>query len=459
MTLKPFPQTQIARMEELRGLHLDALDETLDDLDDELRRSARVAIRKIKKSGYQRSVVLLETNRVTRLANDATAQHVAESIRDAAFMADRSIELIRAWEFAGRIKELPVDAEGKPLLVTDSQLARARAFSSQGLVVDAEAAFAREKRARLRTAAEQREAYRKYGARSGYRPRYTPKTEGVEILTADRKAGQIKSSREIGLSRRLHGAAADNTRTTRRAISRSLREADNMNKAGRDLVRAMRKPGVSELGQNQALTKPLRRLQSAGRRLTALGASGDATARREARREFNAAFARIKREAQKRIDRRGGYAELIQIVEKRGVVGVNRALSRWLDEKQRFNAERITETETQAAYRAREYEQVSKLRYVTHFIWHLNRASRRKYVRRTKPRPIRRKGKKGGKKTRRCVCETYDGQKFPIEVAKDYPRGGHPFCRCWYEYIFNTGKSFRREVSQQDLEWFDGLPD
>ncbi|MHC4619977.1 MAG: hypothetical protein ACYTEQ_19705 [Planctomycetota bacterium] len=459
-------------MEEVRGLHLDALDETLDDLSDDLSARSKKAIAAIKRSGYKRSVILRETDAITRNTNELAARNVAESIRDASFFADRSQEIIRAWTLAGRIQDLPLGST-----VTNAQIERARAFSSRVLVADAEAAFAREKRARLRTSAQQREAFAKYGARSGYQPTYA-KTEGVEILLADRKAGNIKSSREIGLSRRLHGSAADNTRSTRKAMTRMIREGRDLDSAGRELIRELRRVGPNEsLGQRQRLTKALRKMQRAGRRLAELGDGDKPAARREWRKQLDA----IRRQAARLADKRGAYAEFIQKLEgTRPRIGkvqartltpeqlarkwdaarakaTDKALGRWLDEKQRYNAERIVETETNAAYRAREYEQAQP--YITHFIWHLNRGARKAYVRRTKPRPIRRKGKKGGRKARRCVCESFDGQKFPIEVAKDYPRGGHPWCRCWYEYIYNTGKASRARVSDEDLAWFEGLPD
>ena len=473
MPEKAFPTTQLARMEEVRGLHLDALDESLDDLSDDLRARANRAISAIKRSGYSRSTILRETRAITKNTADKTAQHVAENIRSAALLADRSQDIIRAWVLAGRIQELPLDST-----VTNAQIERARAFSSQVLVADAEAALAREKRARLLTGEQQRKAFLEFGARSGYRPTYQ-KTEGVEILLADRRAGNIKSSREIGLSRRLHGSAADNTKSTRRAMSRMIREGRDLDSAGRELIRELRRVGPMEsLGSRQRLTKALRKMQRAGRNLAQLGDGNAAAARAEWRKQLN----EIKRQAARLADSRGAYAEFIQTLEgTRARVGpvqartlsteqlarkldaarakaTDKALGRWLDEKQRHNAERIVRTETSAAYRAREYEKAAQKPYIVGFYWRLNRGARKKYVRRTKRRPIRRKGKKGGRKSRTCVCESLADQRFPLEVAKDYPRGGHPNCNCWFEMIYDTGKLSRAPVSEQDLEFFDSLP-
>lgn len=476
MPEKPFPRTQLARMEEVRGLHLDALDETLDDLSDDLSARSKKAIAAIKRSGYKRSVILRETDAVTKNANDKTAQYVAAAITLAAKMADNAQDVARSWALSERVA-----AMSPTPTVTTAAIKRAKSFSTKALAksASAEAAEARNRLAPLLTTAQQREAFAKYGARSGYQPTYA-KTEGVEILLADRRAGQIKSSREIGLSRRLHGSAADNTRSTRKAMTRMIREGRDLDSAGRELIRELRRVGPNEsLGQRQRLTKALRKMQRAGRRLAELGDGDKPAARREWRKQLDA----IKRQAARLADKRGAYAEFIQKLEgTRPRIGkvqartlspeqlarkwdaarakaTDKALDRWLENKQRANSERIVRTETAAAYRSREYEQAAKKDYIVGFYWRLNRGARRQYVRRTKPRPIKRKGKKGGRKSRVCICESLANQRFPLEVAKDYPRGGHPNCNCWWEYIYSTGRLARSPVTQGDLDWFSSLPD
>jgi len=191
----------------------------------------------------------------------------------------------------------------------------------------------------------------------------------------------------------------------------------------------------------------------------------DPDALKAATKAFDAEFSKIRKVAAKLVDSRGGYQEMLQIIEKQGVQGMDKALSRWLDEKQASHAERIVETETSGAYRAREYEQHANKPYITGFYWRRNPGMASLDKKRKKDigmsRRMRRGGKNGKRKTkgRPCnVCPSLADNFFPVEYARDYPRGAHPHCRCWYEWVYNTGARGDMPVTQDDLDWFDALP-
>ena len=94
-----FPATQVQRMEEIRGLHLDALDETLDDLSDDISAISRKAIASIKKSGYKPEVIRREARKVANASNGLTAAYLATAIKQAATMADSSRDTTKSPTF------------------------------------------------------------------------------------------------------------------------------------------------------------------------------------------------------------------------------------------------------------------------------------------------------------------------------------------------------------------------
>ncbi|MFH1603552.1 MAG: hypothetical protein ABIH03_06570, partial [Pseudomonadota bacterium] len=331
---------------------------------------------------------------------------------------------------------------------------------------DAQASLARVKTSTLRTPQDVRRTLDEYGAktiRQGYKG---PATSGTRAVDKLRRLGLMRKSQEIGLSKRLHNSAALNIADTERAIGTAIREASNLNKAGRDLINVLNQAGTP-LSANRKLTKPLQRLRDAGRKLQSLSVNqGDPDALKAATAEFDASFRRIKKIAASRVDSRGGYVELRQIIEKRGVDGLDKALDRWLDEKQAYHAERIVETETAAAYRAREIDQHSGKSYITGAYWRRNPGMVSLDKRRKKDiaqsRRTLRAGKRGKRKTkgRPCqVCPSLADQWFPVEFLRDYPRGAHPNCRCWFEWTYSSGGLSSAPLTQADLDWFESLPD
>ena len=450
------PPLQSARIQAIQRIHWDSLDESLDALDDEIASRARQAMVKIRASNYNRNTIKRETKAITANTADKTSSLLAAQVESAALYAQRAADTIRAWQVAGRL------AEGvEHLSVSDS--AMARALRPGVSIVDAEAALARIKIAPLQSPAAQAKAFQDFGATQGPHVA-TEVTSGTKVMDKLRKLGLVRKSKEIGLSRRLHNSAAMNTTVTEKAVGQAIREADSMNKAGRELVNALNSEGTP-LSINRKLTKPLARLKRANRDLELLSVNkADPDALKAATKEYNAAFNRIRKVAESRVDGRGGYQELLQIIKKQGHKGTDKALARWLDEKQRSHAERIVETETSAAYRAREYEQHANKSYITGFYWRRSAGmvsldlKRKKDIARTKPR--RKGGKRGKRKTkgRPCgVCPALADQFFPVEYAREYPRGAHPNCRCWYEWVYSHEGLGNSPITQADVDWFEGL--
>ena len=206
------------------------------------------------------------------------------------------------------------------------------------------------------------------------------------------------------------------------------------------------------------------RLKRAGRTLQKLSINkADSDATKAATKAFDREFRKIRVVASKLVDSRGGYREMIQIIKKQGFRGMDKAMTRWLDEKQAYHAERIAETETAGAYRAREYEQHANKPYITGFWWRRNAGMVSLDLKRKKDiSRVRRGGRKAKRKVkgRPCqVCPVLADKRFPVSYAREYPRGAHPNCRCWYEWIYDTAGRDRMPVTQDDLDWYDSLGD
>jgi hypothetical protein len=245
--------------------------------------------------------------------------------------------------------------------------------------------------------------------------------------------------REYRLSERLHRSAVNGYREADAAIGRALREGRKTMDLAKDLITDVRRAGHGEIGGNVRIPKRLQQLQAAGR----AAMTGDPTAQKVWRRQM----ASLDKSIGKMADVRGGYRELHQILQKSGPKAMDRALQRWTQEKQITYAHRIAETELQAAYRLRQVKQWEREGHIRYLVWRLNKGARKGYVKRT-PLPKHAKGGRRG----RCICEDMAGKRFTLEDASDYPRMGHPHCRCYWEPIGPTGKPVGEWISAEDAE-------
>lgn len=225
-------------------------------------------------------------------------------------------------------------------------------------------------------------------------------------LVVGRSAGTDKMYKGmLKLSKRFHGLANEQTRKVSSMVVRAIRESQSINFASRDIV------NLIKLGNNKKLPKVLRDLRQAASKLNALTGG-----------ELKDELVKIKR-YMRRINEGGrvggAYQELIQkLSTARGEPGpaVERAISTWTHHKQRYYAERIIETETNAAFRASTIEEVSENTALVGFYWVLNRSSVRSFG---------------------CACEQLDGQALKPDEARRLQGGAHPFCSCSLDPIFD----------------------
>jgi hypothetical protein len=247
---------------------------------------------------------------------------------------------------------------------------------------------------------------------------------------------EIATARQVGIrmipppidvppmSEFLHSESIELREATKKSVARSLREYRNADLAGKDLVQTARRMG-SELGDQATVPKKLDTYMNSLKRLRGSDTLPVreqlelAAESRKARKDLEKYLTRIK-------DGRAGYREALQIIENQGTAGVEKALERWISEKQRYHAERITRTEMAAQHRMRQINQWKREGRVIGVIWTLNGGSRKSYVGRT---PVPKTGKSAG---RRCACEANAGQLFTLEYAESHPRLGHPHCRCFW---------------------------
>jgi hypothetical protein len=421
--------------------HLDAVEAAIEGLDSRLEKLAASAIAKIKASGYKSSVAKYETRKLMRKLSGHLSQTVAEQILAGVQHADHIAAIGRAYAISERAIVRPVKNPVPAALFAKIKQRQIPTF---------EQAIAREKYTSLKKPGA---VMRAYGAPAGKQPikRQTP---GERALAKERKKGVLKPTKDISLSKRLHKGMAHQTKEVNKAVSRVIRNGEALDKAGKTLVNQIRVRGrgaLGELGAGQKLPQILEDLKTAGRRVVRASGLSDKQ-RASALRDWDKQFNKVKRHAARVADQRGGYRELLQILDKGKARRIDHALSRWLDEKQRSNAERIVRTETAAAGRLREYDKTKRQQHwIKEVIWTLARAERASFVRSRKP------AKSGKHRGRRCVCETLAGRRFPIEVMADYPRMGHPHCLCYWVKVVDRRAMLAAPISQEELDWYEGL--
>lgn len=209
----------------------------------------------------------------------------------------------------------------------------------------------------------------------------------------------------LKLSKRFHGLASEQIRKVSAMVVRAIRETQSVHFASRDIV------NLVKLGANEKLPKVLRDLRKAASKLNNLTGG-----------ELKSELIKIKR-YMRRINEGGrvggAYQELIQsLTNARGEPGpaIEKAISTWTHHKQRYYAERIIETETNAAFRAATIDEVSENQALVGFRWMLNRSSARSFG---------------------CACEQLDGQALRPDEARRLQGGAHPFCSCSLDPIFD----------------------
>ena len=213
---------------------------------------------------------------------------------------------------------------------------------------------------------------------------------------------------KLKLSKRFHSLADEQARKVSAMVVRSIRESQSVGFASRDIVNAVK------LGQRDKLPKLLQDLRKSATRLNSLT---DGALKNE--------LVKIKK-YMRRINEGGrvggAYQELVQSLSaSKGRPGpaVEKAIARWTHHKQRYYAERIIETETNAAFRASTIDETARNEALVGYIWMLNRS---------------------GDRSIGCACEQLDGQSLKVEEARRLQGGAHPFCSCSLDPIFDKEK-------------------
>ena len=375
------------RIQRIQARWLDALDASMDRMSAEIRDLARRAIAEIRAAGLTdlraiRQIVNANLRAVDRLL----AEYLAEQVAVAQGYADQVEQVYAIREAAG----LETPTQVRPHI-------EMAAKDASG--INAEAAV----------------------AKLGAPLRMVGAADRVQTTPAYEAAREILAPRQINLSERLHRVAIH--REIRRQVRRSVLVGAQLDETGRELVRYARDLGMGQADTIQ-LPKILEKLRFLGREINLIG-GGDPQLWRAWKKQLR----KVERYAVKLKDSRGMYREALRILDKHGPEAIDQALNRWMGEKQRYYAERIVRTESAAAKRAREGDQIAKNRRIVAVIWRMSRGARRGYVRRTKKRRF-------GGGGARCICETLEGQEFPPSAVAEFPRMGHPHCYCWWERVY-----------------------
>jgi hypothetical protein len=153
---------------------------------------------------------------------------------------------------------------------------------------------------------------------------------------------------------------------------------------------------------------------------------------------------------------RQAYAELCHDLaeEKSGPA----AIEKWAHQKQRYQAERILETEQHAAFRSRQVEQGERKPWIIGYKWHMNSGRHRKWLY-TKPGRHRKsaESRKNPKlKGKHCICEVMDGEVVSVEEYKErWIAGGHPHCCCYFEEVFDLDKMAEAGETAEETAWLN----
>jgi hypothetical protein len=218
-----------------------------------------------------------------------------------------------------------------------------------------------------------------------------------------------------------------------------IREQEAMHTAGKRLLAELQDAGGigSEALKEGRIPGHLQRLDRAGRALNETMLSTDPKALADAQREWNKALKKTKEYTAKLANREGRFSEHIQRIEKelgfkkRKPLDMDKMLNTYVQNRQRYFADRIVRTESLAAGRAQQWDQFRKDPTVVAVIWRM--AGTHMFYAKRVAAP-----KGGAHRGRRCVCEQLNNRQFPPEAVRDYPRMGHPFCNCHWDPVYSS---------------------
>lgn len=226
-----------------------------------------------------------------------------------------------------------------------------------------------------------------------------------------------KERASIPLSRALHRVTVGQTRQAALQVNRAIREAQSLQNASRDLVKA-----IKGVGAKEKLPKLVKRTLKQTKKLDRV--TGGLL--KPEVKKLSSYLKKLKPGGRMR----GAYIELVDDLQKNKAG--NAAIDKWVYQKQRYNAERIIKTETQAAFRRAQINASIGKPWVVGYIWHLNR---------------------GGGTHTPCVCDTMDGTVVPADKAEQWLYGAHPFCNCTFEQVVDMPTLRKTGITDSERIW------
>lgn len=388
-------------MRKLRGSLLDNLADAADELGASLDGDVRKAIAAIKRGKHTDVVIRRETRKLTTRHTGRLAKTLAGQVKHAASLAKRYAEIMNAMAAQGR--------KGEPLTAFATETA-------------------------IRTG--------KHRARQALAPEVLLNQKG---RTPTRFVGDhilkdnVNPWRQVRvLSKELHGRALRAADDISTQVIAATREAKSLTESATSLIRVVRATGKGELGQGAELSQLMKDVEKAGKALNQRGSAADL-------KEWQ----RLRRQMEKKVKRlaEGGRTqssliELLQRTKKDSAKGIDRAMRQQVAFKQKYNAERILQTETLAAYKADQVLSDQKHDFVVGYIWRMNRAARAGFVRRRTSKSGRiigaKRYRRGGRR-RRCVCEELNGKRLSKEAVAGRTARlmAHPHCMCFLEPVMS----------------------
>lgn len=175
---------------------------------------------------------------------------------------------------------------------------------------------------------------------------------------------------KLRLSQHIHKLTQVELETATTAVLRAMTEASSFGSASRELVRIV--PGIGAAQPTPQAVRTLIGKASHLARFSWLGSKDPDIRKVKQYLRRLAAGGRVG----------SAYAELVQDLE-RGKLA-EKAVEKWVYQKQRYAAERILDTETSAAFRMRQVEVGEKIPWLVGYRWRLNAGVHARF-RRTKP--------------------------------------------------------------------------
>jgi hypothetical protein len=415
------PESEWNKVQKLRSQMLDDLVAAADEIGAALDGDVARVVARIKAAGYKPEVIEREVSRMMQRHYSRLGDVLAGQIREAATLADRYTEIVQAYA-RQRIRR------HAPKVLSDSAidllLRRGRPLAKSALATEVLLS----------------------------QPARTPlKFVGDRVL-----ATHVEPWRDVRvLSSKLHGRAVAASREVTTQVVAATREAKQLTRASTDLIRAVRKTGAGELGGKAQVGKLVERVERAGLALNRRGGEEALAEWRKARQQLRKYIRRLDEGGRVR----SSLVELLQRTSSESAKGIERAVTQHAAFKQKHAAERLVKTETLANLKGRQVLQDQKHNWIVGYIWRMNRASRRGFVKRRTGKSGRiigaKKYRKGGRR-RRCVCEELDGKRLSKDAVagKDARLMAHPHCMCWLEPVMDK-RRLDAPLTKAELEGLD----